>query len=338
MRAYALSAGCRSVSDVRRIEQPEPRPRSGQVLVRVRAACFNRRDQAIVAGVYFGRPTTRDTIPLSDAAGEVLEVGEGVTRFRRGDRVVAGFFQRPPAGPPFAALESLGFPLDGALVEQMVVYEDGLLPIPGNLSFEEAACLPCAAVTAWNALMVAGRPVQSGDTVLVLGTGGVSMFALQFALAVGARVIATSSSDEKLERVKRLGAAGTVNYRQTPDWHRTVLEMTGGRGVDCVVEVGGVGTLERSVDSIAIGGKIALIGVLTGRSGNISPYGIMWKSGTVHGIRVGTIDMFERMNRAIEVNGLHPIIDAVVPFDDAIDGYELQNESRFIGTIVVSMT
>jgi NADPH:quinone reductase-like Zn-dependent oxidoreductase len=337
MRAYVLTPGCRSLSDVRLIEQPEPRPRPGQVLLRVRAASFNRRDQAMVAGLYYGRPTTRETIPLSDAAGEVLDVGEGVTRFKPGDRVVAGFFQRPPAGSPFGALESLGFPLDGALVEQMVVYEDGLLPIPGGLSFQEAACLPCAAVTAWNALMVAGKPVQCGDTVLILGTGGVSMFALQFALATGARVIATSSSDEKLERVKRLGASGGVNYRHTPDWHQAVLKMTGGRGVDCVVEVGGAGTLERSVDSIATGGKIALIGVLTGRSGDISPYGIMWKSGTVHGIRVGTIEMFGRMNRAIEANAIRPIIDTVIPFDAAMQGYELQNAGRFIGKIVVSM-
>jgi NADPH:quinone reductase-like Zn-dependent oxidoreductase len=307
------------------------------VLVRVRAASFNRRDQAIVTGMYFGRPTARDTIPLSDGAGEVIAVGEGVTRFHPGDRVVATFFQTPPDGPPFASRESLGFPLDGTLVEQIVVYEDGLLPVPKDLSFEEAACLPCAALTAWNALMVAGKPVQAGDTVLVLGTGGVSMFALQFARAAGARVIATSSSDEKLDRVKRLGASAGVNYVRTPGWPKEVLKLTDGRGVDCVVEVGGVGTLERSLDSIAAGGKVALIGVMTGRSADINPYALMWKGGALHGIRVGTTDMFERMNRAIETNGIKPIIDTVVPFDEAIDGYHLQASGRFVGKIVVAV-
>jgi NADPH:quinone reductase-like Zn-dependent oxidoreductase len=303
----------------------------------VRAASFNRRDQAVATGTYFGRSTARDIVPLSDGAGEVLAVGEGVTRFRPGDRVVAGFFQTPPDGPPFAARESLGFPLDGSLAEQMIVYEDGLLPMPSGLSFEEAACLPCAGVTAWNALMVAGRPVQAGDTVLVLGTGGVSMFALQFARMAGARVIATSSSDEKLDRVKRLGASAGVNYVHIPDWHKEVLKLTGGRGVDCVVELGGAGTLERSFDSIAAGGKVALIGVMTGRAGNINPYGLMWKSGTLHGIRVGTIGMFERMNRAIEANGIRPIIDTVFAFDQAVDGYRLQASNHFVGKIVVAM-
>jgi NADPH:quinone reductase-like Zn-dependent oxidoreductase len=209
--------------------------------------------------------------------------------------------------------------------------------MPARLSFEEAACLPCAGVTAWNALMVAGKPVQSGDTVLVLGTGGVSMFALQFALAAGASVIATSSSDEKLAHVMRLGARAGLNYVRTPDWQKDVLALTDGRGVDCVVEVGGVGTLERSVESIATGGKVALIGVMTGRRGDINPYGLMWKSGTLHGIRVGTADMFERMNRAIEMNGIRPIVDTVVPFDNAIDGYQLQASGRFIGKIVVTI-
>ncbi|MEP7308377.1 MAG: NAD(P)-dependent alcohol dehydrogenase [Acidobacteriota bacterium] len=337
MRAYILPAGCSTVDDVREVERPAPSPRAGQVTIRVRAASFNRRDQAIATGMYFGRTMTRDTIPLSDGAGEVIAVGEGVTRFHPGDRVVSAFFQTPPEGSPFAARESLGFPLDGALTEQMVAYEDGLLPVPPSLSFEEAACLPCAGVTAWNALMVAGRPLQAGDTVLVLGTGGVSMFALQFARMVGARVIATSSSDEKLERVMRLGAFAGVNYTHTPDWHKEVLKHTEGRGVDCVVEVGGVGTLERSFDSIAAGGKVTLIGVMTGRSADINPYGLMWKSASLHGIRVGTTEMFERMNRAVETNGIKPIIDTILPFDQAIDGYRLQASGRFLGKIVVAI-
>ena len=337
MRAYIIPRGCTSLDEVRRVDRPDPEPRPGQAVVRVRAASLNRRDQAIVAGTYFGRPVPRDTIALSDGAGEIVGVGDGVTRFKPGDRVVAAYLQTPPDGPPFADPASLGSPLDGTLADRIVVYENGLLPIPDGLSFEEAACLPCAALTAWNALMVAGRPIEAGDTVLVLGSGGVSMCALQLAVAAGARVIATSSSDEKLERVKALGASAVVNYTRTPDWHTEVLRLTGGRGVDCVVEVGGVGTLERSFDSLAHGGKVALIGVLTGRSAPLSPYALMWKEASLHGIRVGSTQMFEQMNRAIEANGIRPIVDRTFEFDEAIAAYRHQASGRFIGKIVIRL-
>jgi NADPH:quinone reductase-like Zn-dependent oxidoreductase len=337
MRAYVIPAANTAMDGLRRVDRPDPQPRSGQVLVRVRAASLNRRDQAVIMGVYFGKPVPRDTIPLSDGAGEVIAVGEGVTRFEPGARVVATYLQTPPDGPPFADQASLGSPLDGMLADQIVLYENGLLPMPDGLRFEEAACLPCAGVTAWNALMVSGRPIGAGDTVLVLGTGGVSVFAMQFALAAGARVIVTSSSDEKIERVKALGASDGVNYTRTPDWPKEVLRVTGGRGVDCVVEVGGVGTLERSFDSLAAGGKVSLIGVLTGRRAEINPYGLMWKEGTLHGIRVGDRRMFEQMNRAIEANQIRPVIDQVFPFDDAIGAFRHQTSQSFIGKIVVRM-
>ena len=342
MHAYIVPTGCRTIDGLRRVDRPDPEPRAGQVLVRIRAASLNRRDQAIVTGTYFGRPATRDMIPLSDGAGEVAAVGDGVTSFAPGDRVVATFAQTPPDGPPFATREPLGSPLDGTLVDRMTVYEDGLVSMPRGLSFEDAACLPCAAVTAWNALMAAGTPVKAGDTVLVLGTGGVSMFALQFALAAGARVIATSSSDDKLERVRTIGAAGvfvsgTVNYTRTPDWHKEVIRLTGGRGVDCVVEVGGVGTLEKSFESLAVGGKACLIGVMTGRSATINPYALMWKQAHLHGIRVGDKAMFEQMNRAIETNAIAPIVDRVFPFDDALAAYQYQEAGNFIGKIVITM-
>jgi NADPH:quinone reductase-like Zn-dependent oxidoreductase len=340
MKSYIIPTGCRTIDGLRRVDLPEPRPGAGQVLVRMRAASLNRRDQAIVSGTYFGRPVARDTIPLSDGAGEVTAVGDGVTAFAPGDRVVATFAQTPLGGPPFAAPEPLGSPLDGTLAEQIVVYENGLVRIPGDLTFEDAACLPCAAVTAWNALMVAGRPVTAGETVLVLGTGGVSMFALQLAAAAGARVIVTSSSDKKLERVKAVkpvGAWATVNYETTPDWPREVIRLTGGRGVDCVVEVGGAGTLERSFESLATGGKVCLIGVMTGRSAEISPYALMWKEGHLHGIRVGDKDMFEQMNRAIEANAIRPIIDQVFPFDDAIAAYRYQDSGHFVGKVAISI-
>jgi NADPH:quinone reductase-like Zn-dependent oxidoreductase len=337
MRAYVVPSGCRSIDELRRVDRPPPQVRAGQVLVRIRAASLNRRDQAIIAGTYFGRPVARDTIPLSDGAGEVTAVGEGVVRFKPGDRVAAAFSLTPPDGPPFTAHATLGSPLDGTLAEQMAVYEDGLVSVPEGLTFEEAACLPCAAVTAWNALMIAGKPVNAGDTVLVLGTGGVSMFALQFAKAAGARVIATSSSDEKIGRVKALGAAGGVNYARTPEWDKEVLTLTGGRGVDCVIEVGGAGTLERSFGSLAEGGKVGLIGVLTGPSAPINPYRLMWKRGSLHGIRVGDIDTFRQMNRAIEMNNIRPIIDRSFPFDEAMAAYHHQASGNFIGKVVITI-
>jgi NADPH:quinone reductase-like Zn-dependent oxidoreductase len=336
MRAYIIPTGCTSIDDLRRVDRPDPQARTGQVLIRIRATSLNSRDQAIVAGTYMGRPVTRDLIPLSDGAGEITSVGDGVTRFKPGDRVATVYEQTPADGPPFVERASLGSPLDGVLVEQIALYEDGLVLIPDGLSFEDAACLPVAAVTAWHALMNAGRPVGPGDTVLVLGTGGVSIFALQFATAAGARVIATSSSDEKIERVKALGASDGVNYLRSPAWHKDVLKLTGGRGVDCVIEVGGAGTLERSFGSLATGGKVALIGVLTGRSAEINPYALMWKEGTLHGIRVGDVRQFEQMNRAIETNGIRPVIDRIFPFDEAVAAYHHQASGNFVGKVVIT--
>ena len=266
-----------------------------------------------------------------------MAVGAGVTRFKPGDRVAGVFSQTPPDGPPFSERVPLGFPLDGMLAEQVVLYEDGVVSIPQGLSFEEASCLPCAAVTAWHALMLAGRSVRPGDTVLVLGTGGVSMFALQFAKAAGARVIATSSSDEKIERVKALGASDGVNYQRVPDWDKEVLTLTGGRGVDCVVEVAGAGTLARSFGALAPGGKVGLIGVLTGRTGDSSPYTLMRKGGSLHGIFVGNREMFEQMNRAIDVNRIKPIIDKVFPFEEAVAAYRHQTSGNFMGKVVITV-
>jgi NADPH:quinone reductase-like Zn-dependent oxidoreductase len=336
MLAYLIPTGCTSIDDLRRVERPDPQPRIGQVLIQIRATSLNSRDQAIVAGTYMGRPVTRDLIPLSDGAGEITSVGEGVTRFKPGDRVATVYAQTPPDGPPFAERASLGSPLDGVLVEHIALYEDGLVLIPDTLSFEDAACLPVAAVTAWHALMNAGKPVGPGDTVLVLGTGGVSIFALQFATAAGARVIATSSSDEKIERVKALGASDGINYVRTPAWHKEVLKLTSGRGADCVVEVSGAGTLERSFGSLATGGKVPLIGVLTGRSAEINPYALMWREGTLHGIRVGDARQFEQMNRAIETNRIKPVIDRIFPFDEAVAAYHHQASGRFVGKVVIT--
>lgn len=335
MRVWIVPKASKQVDDLRQAERPTPSPRAGQVLVRVRATSLNYRDQAVVAGVYTLADSSRDMIPLSDGAGEVLAVGEGVTRVKPGDHVAGTFFQVPPDGPPNAMPAALGAPLDGMLAEQVVLYEDGLVHVPKGYSFEEAACLPCAAVTAWHALMHAGRPTRPGDTVVVLGTGGVSMFALMFAHAAGARVIATSSSDDKLQRVKALGASDGINYRTTPDWDKEVLRLTGGRGADCVVEVGGVGTLPRSMNAIGRFGKITLIGLLTGRDGAVSPYPLMFKGGTLHGIFVGDRAMFEEMNRAIEVNAVKPVIDRTYSFDQVPDAFRQAASGAFVGKIVI---
>jgi len=209
--------------------------------------------------------------------------------------------------------------------------------VPSGLTHEEAACLPCAGVTAWHALFRAGRPLKTGETVLVLGTGGVSVFALQFAHAAGARVIATSSNDDKLERMLTLGASDAINYQRTADWDKEVLRITGGRGVDCVVEVGGAGTFARSVRSLAHGGKVCLIGFVAGREGDTSPYPLMYKAGSLHGIFVGDREMFDEMNRAISVNHIKPVVDRTFAFDEAVAAFAHHASGRFVGKIVIQV-
>jgi NADPH:quinone reductase-like Zn-dependent oxidoreductase len=331
MRAWIVPAGCRSVDELRLIERPDPVAGPQDVIVRVRATSLNYRDRAVVAGQYFGGAVSRDTVPVSDGAGEVLAVGSAVSRFKPGDRVASTFFQ--PGAPPAA----LGSPLDGMLAEQVALSEDGLVTIPDHLTYEEAACLPCAGVTAWHGLFRAGRAVKAGDIVLVLGTGGVSVAALQFARAAGARVIATSSSDEKGARVTKLGASDVVNYRRTPDWEQEVRRLTSGRGVDCVVEIGGAGTLARSMRSLARSGKIALIGFLAGRDGDTNPTSLMMTGGSLHGIFVGDREMFEEMNRALIVNRIKPVVDRVFPFDEAPAAYRYQASRAFVGKIVIGV-
>ncbi|HLK70663.1 MAG TPA: NAD(P)-dependent alcohol dehydrogenase [Steroidobacteraceae bacterium] len=334
MRAYILPRNSQSVSELRRVELPDPAPPGpGQVAVRIRAASLNYRDQAVASGRYVGGPLTRDTVPLSDGAGEVIAIGAGVSRVKVGESVVATFMQIDPTGPRAAAPTTLGAPLDGMLTERIVLYEDGVLPLPAGYSFEEAATLPCAAVTAWHALMVAGRPTRPGDTVLVLGTGGVSMFALQFARAAGAAVIATSSSDEKLARLQPLGISGAINYRTHPDWAAEVLKLTHGRGVDTVVETVGTGTLNQSFAALAYAGKVTLIGILV--SGECNPYLLMRKQASLHGVFVGDRGMFEAMLAAIQVNALRPMIDRVFDFEDAQEAYRYQLAAQFMGKIVI---
>ena len=337
MRAWVVPVGASGAADLRRVERPEPTPLHGQVKVGVRATSLNYRDQLVAAGTYFGPPLTRDLVPLSDGAGEVVAVGEGVTTLKVGDRVAGVFFQRPVNGSFGVPPAALGSPLDGMLAEYVTLYEDGLVAIPPDLSYEEAASFPCAGVTAWHSLFHAGRPVKAGDTVLALGSGGVSSFALLFGHAAGARVIVTSSSDQKLERVTRLGASAAINYRRTPEWEKEVMRLTDGAGADCILEVGGAGTFARSVQALARGGKVCLIGFLAGREGETNPYPLMYKGGSLHGIFVGDRRMFEEMNRAVAVNRIKPVVDRVFSFDDAVAAFRYHASGAFVGKVVITV-
>lgn len=312
-----------------------PPPGPGEVRVRLRANAINYRDLSVVSDPA-ARGIALPRIPNSDGAGEVLAVGEGVTEFAAGGRVAGCFFQNWIDGPctAEAMASALGAEADGVLAEEANLKASGLVTIPDHLSFAEAATLPCAALTAWRALVDVGR-LKAGDTVLLLGTGGVSIFALQFASLMGARVIITSSSDEKLARARALGAWQTVNYRSTPDWEKAVLELTGGRGVDLTVEVGGAGTLEKSIAATRIAGTIGFIGVLAG--GQVNPRPIMAKSLTVQGIYVGSRNLFRAMNRAIAASGLRPVIDRRFGFDEAPEAYRAMRAAGHFGKLVIEI-
>ncbi len=316
-------------------DRPSPEPGPGQVLVRLRASSINYRDLLTVESPA-GRNLPCPRVPNSDGAGDVVAVGPGVTRVTPGDKVATCFFQHWNNGgiTPDGMASALGGALDGVLAEEAVLAEDGVVAIPRHLDYRQAATLPCAALTAWHALVEKGR-VKAGETVLLIGTGGVSIFALQFAVMHGARAIVMSSSDAKRERASRLGAWQTLNYRETPEWPEAVQEMTGGVGVDHVIEVGGAGTFERSVDAARIGGHVALIGVLAG--GAVNPTAVMRKSLTVHGIYVGSRIMFEAMNQAIEAAALEPVIERTYGFDDARAAYHDMRAASHFGKLVIDI-
>jgi NADPH:quinone reductase-like Zn-dependent oxidoreductase len=309
-------------------------------LIEMKAWSLNYRDLAMPRGGYPGNDKVLRApplVPLSDGAGEVLEIGAGVTGFAPGDRVVTSVVQRWVDGDLTAEgkASALGGALDGVLAERVVLNQEGCVAAPPSLSFEQAATLPCAAVTAWAALTGAGS--IAGQNVLILGTGGVSIFGLQLAKAMGARVLITSSSAAKLERARVLGADETINYLEQPDWDVRVLELTAGVGVDHVLEVGGAGTLERSLRATRISGTISLIGVLTGNpERNPSPMDVMFKRLTLRGIYVGSRRMLEELCRAIEVNGLSPVIDRVFPFENVQDAYRHLKSGQHFGKVVIS--
>ena len=335
MKLYELQprSGLDSITPAQR---PDPRPGPGEVLLRMHAWSLNFRDLLVARGAY-GAPPQAGLIPLSDGAGEVVEAGPGVTRVRPGDRVAGCFMQGWLAGEVSAdyARTALGGAIDGMLTEYKVLSAEGVVKLPASLSYEEAATLPCAAVTAWNALVREAR-VKAGDVVVLQGTGGVSLFALQFAKLHGARCIITSSSDDKLALARGLGADELINYRKQPDWEKAVMALTGGRGADVVVEVGGAGTLETSLNAVRFGGIVTLIGVLTGTAGPIPTAAILRRHMRVQGIYVGSREMFDEMNRAIALHGLKPHIDRVFGFDEARGAYEHLAGASHAGKVVIA--
>lgn len=319
------------IENLKPVERPDPTPGTGEIVVDMMAASLNYRD---IMTVTMGAGNKPPLVPFSDGAGVVSAVGKGVSRVKAGDRVCTLFFQSWLSGPVTANARSrpLGGPLDGVLQQHMKLSADGVSKIPDYLSFEEAAALPCAGLTAWRAVAVEA-PVGSGDTVLVQGTGGVSIFALQFAKARGAKVIATSSSDAKLEGAKKLGADHVINYKTNPEWGKETLKLTNGRGVDVVVEVGGDNTMSKSLEAVRFGGAIVVIGVLGGFTNNIFIPALFSKNAKMIGISVGSREQFEDMVKHVTNWKLHPVVDKVFPLEQVQEALKLMQAGGHFGKI-----
>ncbi|MGI8556594.1 MAG: zinc-dependent alcohol dehydrogenase family protein [Pyrinomonadaceae bacterium] len=324
------------IENLAQVERETPSPKASEVLVKFHAASLNYRDLMMIKGLYNPQLKT-PLVPFSDGAGEVAAVGESVTKWKVGDRVTPIFMQGWTDGAiDFQkARTALGGDLDGVLREFGAFDENGLVAVPEHLDYEEAATLPCAAVTAYNALFCSGG-LKPDDSVLLQGTGGVSIFALQFADMYGCRTIITSSSDEKLQCAKKLGADDLINYKRTEDWDKAVLDLTEKRGVDHVVEVGGAGTMQKSVNAVRMGGHIAVIGILAAH-GNFNPTPVLMKSVKMQGIFVGSRQMFEDMNRLIYQHNLKPVIDKVFGFDEVKDALKYMEAGAHFGKIVVKI-
>lgn len=332
----AIEAGDFSIDALKLVERPVPKPRRGEILVRIRAASLNYRDLAVLVQKYLPN-LPLPYVPASDGCGEVVETGEGVSRFKVGDRVMPIYTQGWHDGLPTLELRTrrtLGAPLDGVLQEYIAVPAEDAVAVPAHLTDGEAATLPIAALTAWSTLQEGG--IKSGDTVLVQGTGGVALFALQFAKLAGARVVALSSSDEKLARAKQLGADAGINYRSTPDWHVAVKDATGGRGVDIIVETAGA-TLDKSLAALAFGGFVGVVGFVAGYKAEIPIRALLGPMIRVQGIAVGSRARFEAMNRAIAQHRLKPVVDSTFPLERAADAFRHMEQGWHFGKIVVSL-
>ncbi|MDD2763632.1 MAG: NAD(P)-dependent alcohol dehydrogenase [Opitutaceae bacterium] len=335
-RIYRLVSSERGLRLQQNVE-PAPRPGPRQVLVRIEAASLNYRDLLVLRG-QLGK-VREGLVPLSDGAGRVVATGPEVTRWREDDRVAPIFYPDWSSGPfreAYLASALGGGDSDGVLADLIAVPEEALVRIPDALNFEEAATLPCAAVTAWQALVVRGR-LTAGDTVLVQGTGGVALFALQFATALGARVIVLSSSDEKRERATRLGAWATVNYKTTPEWDVEVRKLTGGIGVSHILELGGPATYDRSLRALAAGGKIAQIGVFTGFGPQSNLLRLQLINAGINGINVGSGEQFAAMNEFLVTHRIKPVIDRTFAFEEAQSAYDHLASGRHFGKVVVKL-
>lgn len=331
---WALAIGSEfGPQNLQHSERARPIPGPGEVLVRLHAAALNYRDWEVVNGQYH-EVFPAGLVPLSDGAGEVAAVGAGVTRWHIGDRVLGSFWQGWQAGEISQShnAASLGGPVDGMLIEYAVLRSDGLVAIPSHLDYLQAACLPCAGLTAWQALVEEGR-LQAGEWVLIQGTGGVALFALQFARLHGARVVILSSSDSKLARMRELGAEVTLNYRQQPDWAEAVQVATG--GVDHVIEVGGPGTFAQSLLALRPGGQVNVIGYLGGKNGEINPLLILQSQARVRGIAVGPVASLQHMCRAIEAAQVRPIIDRVFELNQVEQAFEYLAAGQHLGKVVL---
>lgn len=325
---------------LRVVERPLPPLRHHEVRIRVRAASLNYRDLLVALGQHRsrGNDSRLPLVPLSDCAGEVIEVGRAAHRFQLGDRVSCAQMPEWTSGPfkPEMAKSALGGAVDGVLAKYFSGHQRGFVKIPDTLSCEEAATLPTAALTAWNALFEVSD-LKPGETVLVQGSGGVSIFALQFALAAGARVVVITGSDAKVGRLEQLGAEHVIRYKREPEWSRVVLEITGGAGVDHVVETGGAGTIDESIKASAMGGSISLIGLLTGAGGRLDMLPILAKTLRIQGVVAGSVEMFERMIGMIEHLGIQPVIDAAFEMQDIAAALQYLKSGRHVGKVIVKV-
>lgn len=326
------------LENIKLVDLPVPEPGPKQLLVRVKAVSLNFRDKAIVDGVYLPELMTKPFVPVSDASGEVVKIGSEITKFKKGDRVTSHMFTKWIEGIPNKddGANALGGPLNGGLAEYMLLDEDATVMTPANLTDEEASTLPVAALTVWFSLVEYGK-IKAGDTVLVLGTGGVSVYAVQIASALGARVIVTSSNNEKLEKVKALGAKEVINYVETPDWEKEVLKMTEGKGVQHILEVVGGQSINRSIEALALQGHIYVIGFLESMMAEVNLFSLLAKQAQLHGVNVGHRRAFNEMMGAFAELNIKPVIDTVYPFDQALDAYKHLYKGAF-GKIVIKVS